>query len=69
MPAAFSGTLAVSLALSIALPRFLTQPIHSINGPLTLALAAGVLGTAAACAGYFPARRAALAPIAARREE
>jgi ABC-type antimicrobial peptide transport system permease subunit len=60
VPAALSGTRLVKSFL------FETQP----NDPGTLALAGGVLLSAAILAGYAPARRASrIDPLAALRQE
>ena len=64
--------LALGLGLSMATTRFVSSLLYGLqpNDPLTLCLAAAVLGAAAIAAGYLPARRASrLDPMPALREE
>lgn len=68
---AFAGVVA-GLAITLGLTRFLTGLVYGLapNDPSTFCLAAAILITIAACAGYQPARRAArIQPQAALHEE
>jgi putative ABC transport system permease protein len=64
--------LAIGTAAALATTRFLASFLYGIKStdPLTLFVAAGVLASVAAIAGYYPARQASrLDPVAALREE
>jgi len=64
--------LAIGLAAALATTRFVASFLYEIksNDPLTLSVAAAVLASVAALAGYLPARRASrLDPMTALREE
>jgi predicted permease len=63
---------ALGIAVSLAAARFVKSLLFGIEAtdPVTLALAAAVLGISAVLAAYLPARRAAkMDPMAALREE
>ena len=64
--------LALGLGMALAMTRFVASFLYGVraNDPLTLGLAAVVLGAVAAAAGYLPARRASrMDPLPALREE
>jgi len=64
--------LVVGLGVALATTRFVASFLYGLqpNDPLTLLLAASVLGGVGALAGYLPARRASrLDPMTALREE
>ena len=64
--------ISVGLGVALAATRLLASFLYGVrpNDPLTLILAAGVLASAAATAGYWPARRASrLDPMTSLREE
>jgi putative ABC transport system permease protein len=64
--------LGAGVAAALATTRFVSSLLYGITptDPITLTLAAGVLASVAALAGYLPARRASrLDPMTALREE